>query len=126
MSTGCSAVRRSAEEEAVRRELPAQSSQLDLSRLAPDELRSLAASLRHQRTQCGCKVGEVATLGALVAVGAWWIRHGLVGSVWSLATAVGATVVSIVGVAVAGKVAGIAVARSQYHLNVRSLHRRLS
>ena len=126
MSIGCTAVRRSAEEEAVRRELPAHSAQLDLSRLTPAELRVLAASLRDQRTACGCKFGEVATLGALVAVAAWWIRHGLVGSVWSLATAAGATVAFIVGVAVTGKVAGIAAARSRYHLNVRSLHRRLS
>ena len=126
MSATCSDVRRRAEEEAIRRELPTGGGALDFSLLDPAELRRLATSLHRQRTQCGCRVGEVATLGAVVATGAWWIRRGLAGSVWSIAQAVGATVFVIVGVAMAGKAVGIAHARFRYRLSVRSLHRRLS
>ena len=118
--------RRSIEEQALRRELPVDLGPVvELSGLGDAQLRQLTRRLASARTSCGCRVGEVGTLLALLWVAACWLLGPGLGDWLSSPRAVLVGVLLSVGQVIAGavlgKLAGLAFARLRYRRLVRGL-----
>ena len=121
---GSSSQRRSIEEQALRRELPVDlGSVVELSGLGDAELRQLTRRLARARTSCGCRVGEVGTLLALLSVAACWLL-GLgdwLSSPRAVLVGVLLSVGQVIAGAVLGKLAGLGFAHLRYRSLVRGL-----
>jgi hypothetical protein len=115
-----SAARRSAAEQGLQRELPADAV-VSLSAFNDVELQRLTEKLSRLQRSCGCRAGEIGTLLALVAVAYCWLAAGWASSPLVVLRSVGLSVAMVLVGGGLGKVVGLVFARLRYRMLVRRL-----
>lgn len=108
-----SQLRRSAQEQALRRELPAGAA-ADLTGLDDGELRQLTRRLAALRSSCGCRVGEIGTLLALVSTAVLWRLADWTSTPGGVVRGVAVSAALVLAGGVLGKLTGVASARLRY------------